>query len=381
MFLIRRAKPEDLDIIGKLAKTVHFINLPSDREIISEKIQRSRVSFRAVANGEKIELPASDGSAAAASPIFMFVIEDTETRNCLGTSMAVSKMGGPGHPNLSFLLTRKEMFSNDLQMGATHVIARLFMDESGPSEIGGLILGPSFRRHPARLGKQLSLIRFHYMGLHREYFADRVLAEMMAPITSDGRNLFWDALGRRFINLSYEEADRFCQHSREFMTSLLPKEDLFLSLLPAEARAVVGQVGKDTIPAKRMLESIGFKYTGRIDPFDGGPHLEARTDDINIVRDTSAVQFGGTCSKEDANADGFVSTTDLNGDFRALHVPFQLADDRKTLRITREAAELLKAEDAEHVGITPLPLHAKTGVASPKPGAPGKKNDKETAKP
>ena len=33
-----------------------------------------------------------------------------------------------------------------------------------------------------------------------------------------------------------------------------------------------------------MLREIGFDYASRIDPFDGGPHFHARTDDITLVR-------------------------------------------------------------------------------------------------
>lgn len=356
MFLIRRTKPDDIDTLLKLAKTVHFINLPADKEIIAEKVRRARISFRAAANGEEIDLEAADGSAASRSPLFMFTIEDIETGNCLGTSMVVSKMGGPGYPNLSFTLRRKEMFSRDLQYGVIHVVARLTMDESGPSEIGGLILGPTFRRHPAKLGKQLSLIRFHYIGLHREYFADRILAEMMAPITSDGRNLFWDALGRLFINLSYEEADKFCQHSREFMTSLLPTEDIYLTLLPPEATKVVGQVGRDTEPARRMLENLGFKYTGRIDPFDGGPHLEAVTDEIQIIRDTRRTEFAGACRASEAKTEGFVSLEDEAGEFRAIHTTVAESADGSSIRLTKEVANLLEAAPGAVLGYTPIPI-------------------------
>ena len=321
MYLIRRAKPDDAEMLVRLAKTVHFINLPADKDLIAEKIRRSRLSFRAAASGEVLDLKSMDGSASSRSPLFMFVMEDAQTGNCLGLSMCVSKMGGPGYPNLSFRLERREMFSEDLQAGTTHIVAKLYLDESGPSEIGGLILGPSYRGHSMKLGKQLSMIRFHYMGLHRELFADKVLAEMMAPITADGANVFWDAVGRRFINLSYEDADKFCQQSREFMTSLLPKEDLYLTLLHPNARAVVGQVGKDTVPAKAMLEKLGFAYTGRIDPFDGGPHLEAVTDDIPVIADTKHSEYLGVCKASEADSHGLISRDDEGGDFRAAYVP------------------------------------------------------------
>jgi arginine N-succinyltransferase len=362
MFLIRRTKPEDLEVLFKFAKMVHFINLPADKDIIAEKIRRSRLSFRAAKEGVSLKTVAGDKSAVGASPLFMFSIEDLSTNNCLGTSMAVSRMGGPGHPNLSFMLQKKQFFSEDLQTGTTHTTAKLFLDESGPSEIGGLIIGPSSRRHPKKLGKQLSLIRFHYMGVHREQFGEKVLAEMMAPITPDGHNTLWEYLGRRFINLPYSEADKFCQYSREFMVSLLPREEIYLSLLPPEARKLVGQVGDDTIPARNMLEGIGFKYTGRIDPFDGGPHLEAVIDDIPPVRETRILKIAGSCSKSRCNNQGFVSIDGEDGNWRALHTPYRLVEGGRAIELPKEAMQVLNPEDADHAGVTPLVLDSKSAL-------------------
>ena len=48
MFVIRQAKLDDVGALLKLAKMVHFINLPADREIISQKIMRSRSEERRV---------------------------------------------------------------------------------------------------------------------------------------------------------------------------------------------------------------------------------------------------------------------------------------------------------------------------------------------
>ena len=356
MFLIRRAKASDLDLLLKLAKMVHFINLPADKDIIAEKIERSRRSFQAVHDGTALSVKDGDRSAVGNSPIFMFVIEDISTGNPLGTSMIVARMGGPGHPNISFQLEKKHFFSEDLQQGTSHTVATLQLDESGPSEIGGLILGPSFRRNPYKVGKQISLIRFHYMGLHRQQFADRILAEMMAPITPDGHNTLWEYLGRRFINLPYTEADKFCQRSREFMVSLLPREPIYLSLLPPEARKLVGQVGPDTVPARRMLEELGFRYTNRVDPFDGGPHLEALTDQIPLVRETMSLSYAGVSPAKAAMATGFISVDHEDSDFRALYGQYALADDRKSVMLPQEVVEALDVAEDDMIGITPLDL-------------------------
>lgn len=367
MFLIRRVQNDDLDLLFKLSKMVFFINLPADKDIIAEKIRRARASFEAAATGRPLALGEEGKGAVKNSPLYMFVIEDLANRTVLGTSMIVAKMGTKGHPNLSFQLRRRECFSRDLQEGHTHITAQLFLDESGPTEIGGLILSPTVRRHPLKLGKQLSLIRFHYMGMHRKAVSDRIIAEMMAPLTGDGRSPFWEALGRRFINLSYRDADLFCQHSREFMLSLLPREEVYLSLLPPEARQVVGQVGSDTVPARRMLESIGFTYRDRVDPFDGGPHLEAETGEIKLVKDTRRAKFTGTCPANQAKTPGFFSCETDDGDFRALYAAAAVGDGGKTIKLPRDAAEALNLEPGMHVGFTPYDIHAGDKPAAPQP--------------
>ncbi len=358
MFVIRPAKPDDLDTLLKLAKMVYFINLPPDRDIISEKIRRSRRSFEGeTLHGAKRGRPGLGKGLATESPLFMFVLEDPDTHNTLGTSQVVARMGSPGNPNLSMRLRKREFFSKDLQNGATHVTAQLVLDESGPTEIGGLILQPSYRGHKAKLGKQLALVRFHFIALHRELFGDRVLAEMMAPITDDGRNEFWEAFGRRFINLSYAEADRFCQNSREFMTSLLPREEIYLSLLPAEARRSVGEVNTETVPARRMLEAIGFQYRDMVDPFDGGPHLDCPTDEISVVKATDRRTLVGVADEKspDFGGEAIVSVEDEHSaseEFRAVCCGF--SPDGAGVRLPARAMELLGAKEGATIGFTLL---------------------------
>lgn len=371
MFIIRRAKVDDADTLLKLARMVHFINLPPDKEIIVQKIIHSRNSFLKLVNAkaplepepEPKSIPtitsntkagsiAGLGASTIKSPLFMFVMEDTESSGVLGTSQTLAKMGGPGNPNVSFRLEERRFFSKSLQTGTTQMVATMHLDESGPTEIGGLILQPSYRGHKKKLGRFLSLVRFHFMGLHRRTFADRVLAEMMAPITSDGDNLLWDYLGRRFVPLSYDEADRFCQYSREFITSLLPTEPLYLSLLPPQARAVVGEVGPETRPARRMLERLGFEYTGFVDPFDGGPHLVAPVDAIEPVKETQRLELGKPLDEERLTRKGIVSFMQSDGDFFAVHEPF-LIDRAGRLCLTDEAMENLHVRPGDPVGVTP----------------------------
>lgn len=381
MFVMRRARTEDVSTLLKLAKMVHFINLPADKDIIADKAGWSRECFLKAAetvhgpgrrsarmgHGERRpgdrgagpvhgggrELESGLAAEVSRSDLFMFVLEDTESRGVLGTSQIISKMGGPGRPNVSLKLGRREMFSKSLQMGTTHTVAKLWLDESGPTEIGGLILQPSYRGHKGKLGRFLSMVRFHFMGLHPGFFSERVIAEMMAPITPDGHNTLWEYLGRRFINLTYAEADGFCQYSKEFITSLMPREEIYLTLLPPEARAVVAQVGPETVPARRMLEKLGFAYHDLIDPFDGGPTLEAATSSIVPIQQTRRLALGTSALEGAAEGIAIVSTLDADGEFRAVQSAYQLdADGLPRLPAAELAA--LEVGPGALVGFTPV---------------------------
>ena len=87
MFLIRQATLEDLPTLLKLAKMVHFLNLPADRDIIATKINRSRLSF-------------AERQDDARHRQFMFVLEDSETGNVIGTSAAISCISWKGWPHV-----------------------------------------------------------------------------------------------------------------------------------------------------------------------------------------------------------------------------------------------------------------------------------------
>jgi len=392
MYIIRRAKADDATTLLKMAKMVHFINLPASKQIISEKITHSRQSFMRAAGNRKVTRQKKfrggvDGAGGvaektAAADLFMFVLEDRSSPGCLGTSQLISQMGDAENPNVCFKLETREKYSTALKFGIQSTVARVHLDDSGPTELGGLILQPSFRGHPLKLGRFASLVRFHFIGLHRKMFRPTVLAELMAPITPEGDNLLWDFLGRRFIPLSYTEADRFCQHSREFMTSLLPTGDIQLALLPPEARALIGEVGPETVPARRMLEKLGFTYNNLVDPFDGGPYITAKTSGIALVKDTFATTFGNPVAFSKTNQSGIVSSLDSDGEFVAIQAAFVIDRDGRVC-VTPEAMEALQVGVGAYAGCTPMrvPVEpAKKLKNPPKPAALKNTAKKKTTK-
>jgi arginine N-succinyltransferase len=270
MFTIREVFPEDLEGLHAVASHLDTVNLPNDRGILEKLIDHSKKSFNGQLDVFKRE--------------YLFVLIDDAEQKIIGTSMIHAQHGTRRSPHIFYDVMTDERYSETLDKHFVHKVLRIGYNYNGPTEIGGLVLHPAYRRNPHALGKWLSYVRFLYIGLHRASFRDEVLSELLPPLEADGTSLLWEALGRHFTGITYQEADRLSQSNKEFIRALFPADSIYISLLPFSVQALIGQVGPNTKGVEKMLRRIGFEYAERIDPFDGGPHFIAKTDDITLVK-------------------------------------------------------------------------------------------------
>jgi arginine N-succinyltransferase len=288
LFRFREALPSDEDAILELARHLNTLNLPPEREFIHDLLQASMHSF---AGGV-------DPHVFDEARKFLFVLESPDGR-VVGTSMIHAQHGTRHEPHVFFQVAEQERYAeltirdSTRQVHMVHTVLTMGQTYRGPTEVGGLVLHPEVRGHPDKLGRLLSLGRFVYIAAKRPWFRERVLAELLPPLDrGDGgtRSPLWDALGHRFTGLTYDEADALSRDDKEFIWKLFPMNPINASLLPRTVQDILGKVGDASKGAARMLESIGFSWSGRIDPFDGGPHFEAATDDVTLVRDTRPLE-------------------------------------------------------------------------------------------
>jgi arginine N-succinyltransferase len=291
MYKIREARPHDLDAIFGLSEILNSVNLPFSREALEKVLETSAASF----------------SAQISDPFmreYLFVLENHQTGEVLGTSQVMAQHGTRQKPHIYLDVRDAEHYSTTMDTYFKHHVLRLGFDYDGPTEIGGLVLAPKARKTPDKLGKQLSFSRFLFMGLHREQFRDRVLAELLPPLLPGKKSLLWEALGARFTGLSYHEADEISKTNKEFIKSLFPTGAIYTTLFDEETREVIGQIGRETQGAAKMLTSLGFRHVNRIDPFDGGPHFEAETDSIWLIQRLKRAPCTKTTKAQIAEASG-----------------------------------------------------------------------------
>ncbi len=328
-FLIRNIKMSDLDPIFDLASQFNLLNLQADRAELTKKIERSELSFQSSLPKENSE--------------YLFIMEETETNRIVGASQIIAKHGTAESPHYFFKVFKQDRFSKELGVGFIHQVLKLGENCSGPTEIGGLIVDHDYRGRPEKLGQQMSLIRFMFIGMDLSRFEDHVLCELSPSQNSDGRNEFWEALGRRFTGMTYREADEVSQKHKEFITTLFPHEEIYLCLLETKARLMVGRVGEDTAPAQHFLRKIGFQYLHEIDPFDGGPHWGAQTRDIKVIRELKNYECSGTISNEFPFYGIIAHFNQIEGEFRGVLARYHL-DDQQRISVNAAAMTLLNAK-------------------------------------
>lgn len=337
-FIIRSVREQDLDELERLSELVYFINLPNNRDLLKDKIRTSVDSFNGTIE-DKFERE------------YIFVIENRETGQVIGTSMIIARHGSPKSPHMYFELKEKQKYSETIHAGFIHKVLSLKFDSDGPTEIGGLVIDPSFRGHKLKLGRLLSFCRFSFIKMKRRWFKDRILSELMPPLSENGESLLWEALGRRFTNLSYQDADLLSRKNKEFITSLFPKGDIYTVLLSGEARDAIGKVGPDTEPVKHMLEKIGFRWKEHIDPFDGGPHYWAETDKITLVNQTQKFHLHRESLKSRIQERALISTFTA-GEYRCMQSPYQIS--RGKVLLPKAVSDLIELTGDEDIFVLPL---------------------------
>ena len=271
-FVIRPSREDDLEHLYEMAKLTGggFTNLPADRDALAGKLATSAKAF------------ANTGDTLT-DETFVLVLENTETGAVRGTCQLMTQVGQQW-PFYSYRLNTLTQYSKELDRTVRAEMLSLSTDLEGCSEVGGLFLHPNERA--GGLGLLLARSRYLFIAMHRQRFAERVIAELRGIIDDRGGSPFWDGVAGRFFGMTFQEADYFnAINGNQFIADLMPKHPVYVAMLDDDAREVIGLPHPTGRAAMRMLEKEGFRFENYVDIFDGGPTMLARTDNVVSVAD------------------------------------------------------------------------------------------------
>jgi arginine N-succinyltransferase len=270
MLIVRPSHLDDLKTTRDLARLAGpgFTSLTVGDAALAERLENSAASF-----GANVTTPGPE--------VYVLMLEDTETGQTVGIG-AIKAQVGIKVPFFSYRRTTLAQCSSAVgrrfDMDALYPVN----EAAGATEVGTLFVCPSARGSGG--GGLVARARYLLMAVAPHRFGERVIAELRGVVDAQGRSPFWEALGRPFFRMDFEEADRLSTMDNQFISDLLPTHPVYLDLLPEAARAVVGMAHPEGLAARRLLEAEGFRYRGLVDVFDAGPLLSARKERIYTFR-------------------------------------------------------------------------------------------------
>lgn len=339
MMLIRPVEGRDLEDLYTLAFDASdgITTLPVSKERLAERILGSQNAFAA-------KITDDPGSYN-----YFLVLEDLEKEKVIGTTGIFSQVGME-RPFYNFEIKEEVHSCNDPEVHSTFHTLHYGTPHKGSAELATLYLYPDYRL--GGNGTLLSKSRFMLIASYPERFAKNLMAEIRGWVDDANQSPFWDAVGRNFFKMELVAADRINSFGNyRFIEELMPKHPLYIELLPKEAQEIIGVTHPESGGARKILESEGFTYKGRVDVFDGGPCLDADQDQVRAIVESKVTKV--FIAKETSCHGRHLISNPRLDHFRV--VSGGISEAKKgEVGITREKAKLLGVKKGDKVRTVPL---------------------------
>lgn len=277
LYVVRAAGPADFEGFKRLREIAGagFTSLMVDDAAMLKKLELSAASF-------------ASSTQAPGPERYLLALEHVES-GALAGCCGVKSTIGETPPFFNFRIIREAQssaivgrrFDLDVLIGVN--------DFTGCSEVGSLFVRPEHR--VPGLGRALAQSRYMLMATAPQRFREQVVSELRGVVSPEGVSPFWEAVGRHFFRMDFAEADKLSATTdNQFILDLMPQHPIYIDLLPADARAVIGQCHKDGEGARSLLNWEGFTFSNVVDIFDGGPLVSAPRDHIRTKRESRVVR-------------------------------------------------------------------------------------------
>jgi len=326
MLVVRPAGPRDLDALMELARLSGrgFTSLPEDEQTLSARLELSAASFA--------------GDIAPPEAWYMLMLENLQSNTIDGIA-GVRAAVGEHRPHHSFRVMTLAQYSAAIETRFDHQALVLVNECSGWSEVGSLFVREECRTGGA--GSLLAAARYMLMAVDPTKFSETVMSELRGFFDQNGQCPFWECVASKFFRLPFDQADAMVTSTDgQFILDLAPRHPIYLELIDASAREAVGMVHPQGRAAAAMLEREGFRKSGLVDIFDGGPTMTCRRDDIATLRASRRLPVK---IEDRLRAEPMLICSDAIKSLRVVRAPVRATETAAL--IDRATADALAVED------------------------------------
>ncbi|MBI1366462.1 MAG: arginine N-succinyltransferase [Alphaproteobacteria bacterium] len=331
---MRPVREEDFDAILSLARQSGggMTNLPSDTKTL-----KARIKFACECYEKNAGKPGGE--------IYSLVLE--KDGKAIGIAAVFSSIGLESG-FINYKINHEFYGSKELNKRSIRRVLIPTHDFTACAEVGSLFISPTVRG--GGLGKLLARSRYMFIAQKPEIIADHICAELRGWRAPDGAQPFWNAVGRRFFEMDFEEADAAnAAHGNQFIEDMMPRYPIYADLMPEDARNCLGRPHDSALPAYRMLLNEGFVYNDYIDVFDGGPLVDTPTMNIRTIRESRVLTLSEIAEAAGA-ADALLAAGSVST-FRAVKAKARIKEDE--IVFNAETADALGVKKGDQVRWAP----------------------------
>lgn len=344
MLFVRPGRLSDLDALAQMARAAQPVlhSLPHDRRALEARVALSEDSFRA-----QVDFPGEE--------VYLFVLEDSETGNLLGTASVVA---AAGYAEPFYVFRNDALIHASRELHVNRKIHALTMSHelTGMSRLAGFYIDPSLRGDAA--AHLLSRARLMYIAANRRRFTPEVFSLLLGVTDEAGTSPFWEAVGRKFFGRDFAQIEIASGgRSRTFIAEVMPSYPLYVPLLPDEAQRVIGEPNEKALLSYDIHLEEGFEPDRFVDIFDAGPVLTAQVDRSACVKfnETKTVcETSESAARDERESCAYLVASNGEGDFRCVlaELPNQRGQDAPLAGQARAALDVMHGDRVRCV-----PLH------------------------
>jgi arginine N-succinyltransferase len=291
MFVVRPVETRDIPALAELGSVatrgVH--TLPKTPHAIERAVERSIASFAA-----QVEIPGKES--------YFFVLESAKEKAIIGAA-AISATAGSSGTFFAFRNDVIHQVSRDLNISHSVHVLTLCSDLTSSSQLSSFYVRNWRNAGPEAALLSRARLLFAATAPHR--FGEKFFVSLAGTTDSGGRSAFWEALGRKFFQMDYLEAERLVEgaRNRTLIVELMPHYPIYVPLLPGDAQAAMGQVHPEAELPFHVLSEEGFAPDEFIDIFDGGPILRAHKHGLRSFSTAVRREVAYSASRDPINSD------------------------------------------------------------------------------
>jgi arginine N-succinyltransferase len=233
--------------------------------------------------GLPVTCAGAEPAAADAAEHLAVLATDTTGQPLPLATLRLVRAIGLDLPRVSWHVGCAVHASAELRLHHRQLTLLLGHDHTGASELADIAWAGEGLPLPVHAAALQLLLRAALLRVaaDRHRYAPRLVVELPGLRDAQGRAPFWEGLGRHFYG--GDPAAAAARHGPAWpslVASLLPRQLVYASFLPAAAQAAIAQAAPTARLLREVLEEAGLRYGHHVAVADAGPILEAETDQL-----------------------------------------------------------------------------------------------------